>query len=145
MSGNETEWRLDERGLVMMTRTDQSGHQVGLREAARGWTLIWMAARCLGFRPGPTPESYPYSHPLHLICRAGTRQPAGALPLNPAFTDWIMGWPIGWTEPDAPATEWSAWLRRSRIALSRIDLVAEQLNPAPHDATNRVGQKSSIM
>ena len=40
--------------------------------------------------------------------------------LNPDFLDWLMGWPIGWSEPERPVTEWSHWLRRSRGALSRL-------------------------
>ena len=33
--------------------------------------------------------------------------------LNPCFTDWIMGWPTGCTDPLKPVTGWSRWLRRA--------------------------------
>jgi hypothetical protein len=39
---------------------------------------------------------------------------------NPAFTDWVMGWPIGWTDCTQPVTEFALWLRRSRGALSEL-------------------------
>ena len=26
--------------------------------------------------------------------------------LNPRFVEWLMGWPIGWTDCDSPVTEW---------------------------------------
>lgn len=26
--------------------------------------------------------------------------------LNPRFVEWLMGWPIGWTDCDSQVTEW---------------------------------------
>ena len=40
--------------------------------------------------------------------------------LNPAFTEWLMGWPIGWTDFDPAATAWCHWLPRMRSELSRL-------------------------
>ncbi len=37
--------------------------------------------------------------------------------LNPRFTEWLMGWPIGWTAFAPVATEWCHWLPHMRGAL----------------------------
>lgn len=37
---------------------------------------------------------------------------------SPAFWEWMMGWPTGWTACGSAGTGWSRWLRRSRSALS---------------------------
>ncbi len=55
--------------------------------------------------------------------------------LNPLFVEALMGWPPGWTDPEAPmrsgggwtgfgsvATEWRRWLRRMRGELLNVDL-----------------------
>lgn len=44
------------------------------------------------------------------------------LTFNPNFSDWLMGWPIGWTDPTQPVTEWSLWLQRMRGELSKLPL-----------------------
>ncbi len=40
--------------------------------------------------------------------------------LNPTWVEWLMGWPIGWTDPDGgPSSEdFRAWLDDNRTALS---------------------------
>lgn len=40
--------------------------------------------------------------------------------LNPRFVEWLMGWPIGWTDFAAPEMEFSHWLRRGRGMLSTL-------------------------
>lgn len=42
--------------------------------------------------------------------------------LNPGFVEWLMGWPLGWTDLDSPfsATEWSRWWLGMRCSLSRL-------------------------
>ena len=42
--------------------------------------------------------------------------------LNPDFTEWLMGWPIGWTVPGSPLpeTEWSRWWRHMRGSLYEL-------------------------
>ncbi|MGO7986112.1 hypothetical protein [Rhizobium leguminosarum] len=42
------------------------------------------------------------------------------LTFNPNFSDWIMGWPIGWTDPMRLVTAWSVWLQRMRGELSKM-------------------------
>ncbi|MGD9869107.1 MAG: hypothetical protein AB7U38_14030 [Hyphomicrobiales bacterium] len=119
MSGNRGDIRVDASGFAMLARTDQIGQQMGLKEAARIWTCMWHLMEAMGARPGPRP-SYPYSLPLHVTCRPGTRYCDGDLILSPSFGDLIMGWPPGWSDTAVPVTEWSRWLRRSRGELSRL-------------------------
>ena len=48
------------------------------------------------------------------------RQDSGPRRLNPAFVEWLMGWPRGWTDFAPVATEWSHWWRLMRSELSRL-------------------------
>lgn len=45
---------------------------------------------------------------------------ASPLTLNPLFVEWLMGWPIGWTDFAPAATAWCHWQRRMRSELSRL-------------------------
>jgi hypothetical protein len=40
--------------------------------------------------------------------------------LNPAFVEWLMGWPTGWTASACSATELSRFKQRMRSALSQL-------------------------
>lgn len=40
--------------------------------------------------------------------------------LNPRFTEWLMGWPIGWTAFAPVATEWCHWWQRMRGELCAL-------------------------
>jgi hypothetical protein len=42
------------------------------------------------------------------------------LTLNPLFVEWLMGWPIGWTDCGSAATELSRWLQLMRFELSQL-------------------------
>ena len=50
------------------------------------------------------------------------------LTLNPRFTEWLMGWPIGWTQFELAETEWFRWLRLMRGELSRMECVLQKIN-----------------
>ena len=41
--------------------------------------------------------------------------------LNPRFTEWLMGWPIGWTQFELAETEWFRWLQLMRGELLRME------------------------
>src|SRR5690606_3615428 len=90
-----------------------------LGNAARQWTLVWLLVRAWNARPAGRP-SFLSSRPLHLSLMPGPRSSTGDLTFNPSFSDWIMGWPIGWTDPMRPVTGWSAWLQRMRGELSKL-------------------------
>lgn len=40
--------------------------------------------------------------------------------LNPRFVEFLIGWPIGWTDCDCAGTGYHLWLERSRIELSAL-------------------------
>lgn len=80
-------------------------------------------------------ETFPSTHPARETASAGppSSPPVRtSLRLSPAFVEWLMGWPEGWTIPEpatpatdptacgSPATAWCHWLRRQRIALSAL-------------------------
>ena len=46
--------------------------------------------------------------------------------LNPRFTEWLMGWPIAWTEFELAETEWCLWLQRMRGELSRMECILQK-------------------
>lgn len=46
--------------------------------------------------------------------------------LNPRFTEWLMGWPVGWTEFELAETEWFHWLQRMRGELSRMECILQK-------------------
>lgn len=117
MSANRPEIGICATGWALRTSLHQEGKQVGIKEVAIAWTLLWRASKAMGATYA-APAAFPFSHPLHLMVLAGSRLSDNALTLNPRFTDWIMGWPIGWTNPEQPVTGFAAWLRRSRTELS---------------------------
>jgi hypothetical protein len=124
MGGNRNDMRVDGQGLRFPAYAHQKGRQTTMLEIARSWTLLWLLMKTLGMRAGPMP-AYPYSRPLHVTLWAGSRYSAGDLICNPAFLDWTMGWPPGWSDPASPVTGFAQWLRQSRTELSRVELLGE--------------------
>lgn len=54
--------------------------------------------------------------------------------LNPAFTEWLMGWPIGWTESEPAVTGWCRWQQHMRGALSALVLIRAEHERLTHPA-----------
>jgi hypothetical protein len=72
---------------------------------------------------------------LHCSHPTPTATGAASQPiLNPAFTEWLMGWPIGWTESAPAVTGWCRWQQHMRGALCALVLMREDYerftNPA---------------
>lgn len=114
MWANRGDFRLDSAGCMVTPNLEQVGRQVALGEVARNWTSLWRFLKATGWTAGTPPASYPYSRPLHVTFRRGTAASPSDLPLNPAFLEWVMGWPIGWTDPTRPVTGFARWLQRGR-------------------------------
>ena len=54
--------------------------------------------------------------------RSSASTPALPRRLNPDFVEWLMGWPLGWTQAGSPLpeTEWSRWWQHMRGSLSAL-------------------------
>lgn len=116
---NRSDIEISDKGLRFRSATDQTGKQVSLQRVARLWAMLYATMRLLGARPAGL-TSYPFSRPFHLTLQAGTRSSTGDWTCNPSFLDWMMGWPIGWSEPMQSVTGWSHWLQRMRGALCAL-------------------------
>ena len=101
-----------EKGLEFKCDLNQVGSQLGLWNAAKAWTLMWDMLRAAGW----TPRRPVSSHPCRVILLGGEKHSDGLLSSNPAFSDWMMGWPPGWTDPLQPVTGFAQWLQRARGA-----------------------------
>ena len=101
-------------GVMFRNDLNQTGSQLGIWNAAKAWTLMWDLLMAAGWQP-QRPVS---SHPCRVILLNGEKHSDGILSANPAFSDWMMGWPPGWTDPLQPVTGWSLWLQRARGACS---------------------------
>lgn len=95
-----------------------SGGQFGLSTAARSWTALWLTMKAVGWTPGPQPTEF--SPPVRVSFKSGPGSFIAALISNPRFSDQMMGWPIGWSDPAQPATGFAAWLRLSRGRLCQL-------------------------
>lgn len=91
---------------------NQTGKQISIKPTAMAWTLLWGMLKAAGWEPG-RPVS---SHPCRVVLLNGEKHSPGGLTLNPSFTDWLMGWPDGWTDASRPVTGLSRWLQRMRGA-----------------------------
>ncbi|MFC3181517.1 hypothetical protein [Cypionkella sinensis] len=101
-----------ERGLQFKTDQNQTGSQIGLKNAAGAWTLMWELLKATGW----TPQRPLSCHRCRVILLNGEKHSEGHLSCNPAFSDWMMGWPPGWTDPLQPVMGWCHWLRRAHGA-----------------------------
>lgn len=90
-------------------------------EAAPMDALANMAECSRSFRPDPA-TSMP-----------GDESSKQTRRLNLRFVEWLMGWPIGWTDCERPATASSAYKRRMRSALS--GLCCEMRRDGSNEAT----------
>lgn len=109
-SGNRACLLVGPEGLRFKSDQNQTGKQVGIKNAASAWTLFWDILMASGWTPAP----FPSSHRVRVSFGCGEKHSTAGLALNPAFTDLLMGWPSGWTDPLRPVTGWSQWLQRAR-------------------------------
>lgn len=115
-SGNRAAIQLGPNTFKFQVDRNQTGSQIGLKNQVASWTLLRSILDAAGWQG----QTFRCSLPRRVILLHGEKHCDHGLTLNPAFTDWMMGWPSGWTDPLQPVTEWSHWLRRSRGVLSDI-------------------------
>jgi hypothetical protein len=87
------------------------GSHVGIKNAVVSWTLFWDILIASGWTPAP----FPSSHRVRVSLGSGEKYSKAGPSLNPAFTDLMMGWPMGWTDPLQPVTGWSQWQQHARL------------------------------
>ncbi|MCF6433201.1 hypothetical protein [Leisingera sp. MMG026] len=112
--GNRTSIRMGPGSFLFVADQNQTGGQVSLRTAGLCWTVMWDLMKATGWTPGPLASSPRCL--VTLLAEDAHSKGAALLQQNPAFTDWMMGWPAGWTDPLQPVTGWSQWLQRARIS-----------------------------
>lgn len=112
MGGNRVSIRVRGGRPDLVLDQNQSGRTKGLKYSAIGWTLMWELMAATGWTPGPLVSS---PRVLVTLAPGDAHSRVGlALQLNPAFTDWMMGWPLGWTDPLQPVTGWFRWQQLGR-------------------------------
>ena len=120
--GQRSFCRPDDRiGRDSAGQNDQFGASQHGANAARGWTAMWLILKAMGWQAKDIKG--PCSHPARVTFWNGNKSLTSTLISNPRFYEMVMGWPTGWTKAEASVTGFAAWLRRSRIALSRLTLV----------------------
>lgn len=123
---NRSELRVNSAGILWVPAKDQRGNQVAVGTVAFNWTVFRRLAVALGWKAGPMP-TFPFSRPVLATIKPGSGSSPDDLTLNPAFLEWLMGWPIGWTDTTRSVTAFAPWLQHSRGALSK--LVSSPLQP----------------
>jgi hypothetical protein len=125
MAGNTPRLKIDARGFRYETMPG-AGCQVGPKQETLTWVAmrmvldalgLWTEEALAGARRKTTRAS---TLPLLATFRHGFERSHGGLISNPRFFEWMMGWPIGWTDARAPVTGFARWLRRSRSAFSKL-------------------------
>jgi hypothetical protein len=93
------------------------GHTINLQDQARTWATPTTRDHKDGANPSelvPTNSLLGRQAPRTLL-PGGSSSTAGRK-LNPRFVEWLMGWPLGWTDCGSPATASFQTWRRSRFA-----------------------------
>jgi len=117
MNGNWPETLAQDGRLTFRNAPDRFKTR-SFRKSAHAWMLLWSLLASLGI--DPTPTRCPSSRLARVTLRPGAGCSEDTLDLNPRFAEWVMGWPIGWTDGAQLETEFALWLRRSRTEFSKI-------------------------
>jgi len=100
-----------------------NGGQANLCDDVMNWPTP-AASDVKGFDPpgkkNTRMEASLYFRPGQETSTPGGESSKSTRRLNPRFVEWLMGWPIGHSACDCPATEWSRWRRRTRTRLSAL-------------------------
>lgn len=104
------------------------GRQSSLQKQSRNWQTP--RAREVGnyqydrgdkSKPLPTLTGQSLSHHQDLETSIdGQKSSPSPRTLNPLFVEWLIGWPIGWTDCASAATGFTRYVARMRTELSRL-------------------------
>ncbi len=99
-------------------------YSMGLAETIKVWpTITAQDAKNNGGASQFQRNTKPLNVEATLHCSHPTQTATGAVSqptLNPAFTEWLMGWPIGWTASEPAVTGWYRWQQHMHGALSAL-------------------------
>jgi len=99
-------------------------YSMGLAETIKVWpTITAQDAKNNGGASQFQRNTKPLNVEATLHCSRPTPTATGAAfqpILNPAFTEWLMGWPIGWTASEPAVTGWYRWQQHMHGALSAL-------------------------
>ena len=100
-------------------KTATGKRTVGLESQARTWATPMSTD---GYKPSAGKRrNSDLSHQVQETLKRGGKSSKSTPRLNPLFVEWLMGWPIGWTDCDAVATEsFRSWRRTHSAALLRV-------------------------
>ncbi len=115
-------------------------YSMGLAETAKVWpTITAQDAKNNGGESQFQRNTKPLNVEAALHCSRPTQTATGAVSqptLNPAFTEWLMGWPIGWTASAPAVTGWCRWQRHMRGALSALVSIRTDYEQLAHPAVS---------
>ena len=115
-------------------------YSMGLAETAKVWPTI--TAQDAKNNAGASQfqrNTKPLNVEAALHCSHPTQTETGAVSqptLNPAFTEWLMGWPIGWTASAPAVTGWCRWQRHMRGQLSALVSIRTDYEQLAHPAVS---------
>jgi len=115
-------------------------YSMGLAETTKVWpTITAQDAKNNGGESQFQRNTKPLNVEAALHCSRPTQTATGAVSqptLNPAFTEWLMGWPIGWTASAPAVTGWCRWQRHMRGALSALVSIRTDYEQLAHPAVS---------
>ncbi len=115
-------------------------YSMGLAETAKVWPTI--TAQDAKNNAGASQfqrNTKPLNVEAALHCSHLTPTATGAVSqptLNPAFTEWLMGWPIGWTASEPAVTGWYRWQQHMHGALSALVSIRTDYERFAHPAVS---------
>jgi hypothetical protein len=116
-----------------------SGHGNALGETAKAWptplSRDWKDTPNdkSGRQESVAEAAFHFGRHTHATLPDGKPFP---MTLNPAFTEWLMGWPIGWTESAPAVTGWCRWQQHMRGGLSALVLIRTEHERFAHPAVS---------
>jgi len=113
----------DGEGGIMEWR-DGKAAKLKLRDHSVHAVKSWATPQARDWKDGDAKNQAPTNS---ILGRQAPRAMMGGsesqITLNPQFTNWLMGWPIGWTKFEPLEMEWCRWFALMRGEFSRMECV----------------------